>query len=456
MAAIVTYKQLIERVGEMKIKLRLMSFLVLVALTTVSYIFPVVAQDAPSTLQLWRIFNECASNFEGVTELGDTTDVCAVQQVLANQWNAEHPELQVETTSLVWPGIVELNASLAAGTPPDIMSMHAFRIPAYASRGILTPLTSYLEEAGLDVNDLLPNVRDAVTYNGEIYAIPFDVHGILWHINLDLWGQAGLLDDAGNPIIPVGLEEFEAACQKMLDATGSAIFGGGEDDIVGTEVIWFSLYNQMGGSIADENGLPSVNTPVAVEALELQIRLREKGCFSSGELGKTYEGFNQGIVGGVNGGTWMVNEFDAQVRDPDAGLKNLYVAPYPQIGDTPAVWGGSHTWVVPLGPNADPARIRAAVQYIKFFYDNQLAWTRTGHATVSQSVLASPEYQALPHHSEYAEFANQVVYFPQVGWVTAIDQIMHEEVQAAILGQKTPEQALNDAQSRLMDVASFQ
>jgi hypothetical protein len=33
---------------------------------------------------------------------------------------------------------------------------------------------------------------------------------------------------------------------------------------------------------------------------------------------------------------------------------------------------------------------------------------------------------------------------------------MHEETQAAILGGKTAEQALNDAQSRLIDIASFQ
>lgn len=440
----------------MKFQKSLIGYLLFTALAIVLSAAPIAAQDTPTTLQLWRIFNECASEFEGVTQLGDTTDVCAVQQVLANQWNAEHPELQVQTTSLVWPGIVELNAALAAGTPPDIMSLHAFRIPAYASRGILTPLTSYFEEAGIDVDDLLPNVRDAVTYNGEIYALPFDVHGILWHINLDLWEQVGLVDDAGNPALPVGLEAFQAACQQFLDATGSPIFGGGDDDIVGTEVIWFSIYSQLGGSIADENGMPSVNTPLAIEALEIQRSLREQGCFSSGELGKTYEGFNQGTVASVNGGTWMVNEFDAQVRDPNAGLKNLYVAPYPQFGNSPGVWGGSHTWVVPLGANADPDRVRAAVQYLKFFYDNQIAWTRTGHASVRQSVLDSAEYQALPHHDEYAEFANQVVYLPQTLWATAVDQILHEEVQAALLGSKTSEQALNDAQSRLVDIASFQ
>src|SRR5688572_21518183 len=134
-------------------------FTAILALLVMLSVLPIVAQDAPTTLQLWRIFNECASQYEGVTELGETTDVCAVQQILANQWNAEHPELQVQTTSLVWPGIVELNAALAAGTPPEIFSLHAFRIPSYASKGALTPLTTYLAEAGLDVNDMLPSVR---------------------------------------------------------------------------------------------------------------------------------------------------------------------------------------------------------------------------------------------------------------------------------------------------------
>jgi multiple sugar transport system substrate-binding protein len=441
---------------QMKLKLSLLSLLALVAVLVAPNPSPVGAQSGAATIQLWRFFQECASKFAGVTTLGDTTDVCAVQQILANQWNAEHPDLQVQTTTLVWPGIVELNASLAAGTPPDIMSLHAFRIPAYASRGTLTPLTSYMKEAGIDVDDLLPNVRDAVTYNGEIYALPFDVHGILWHIDLDLWKKAGLLDDAGKPKFPKGLEEFEAACKLFLDKTGSPIFGGGDDDIIGTELIWFSIYSQMGGSIVDADGKPSVNTPEALEALKIQIKLRSEGCFSTGELAKTYESFNQGKVAGVNAGTWMVNEFDAQVRDPKAGLKNLYVAPYPQFGSKPAVAGGSHTFVVPLGPNADPARVKAAMQYLKFFYDNQLAWSRTGHASVRKSVLASTEYQALPHHNEYVEFADQVVFLPKTIWATAVDQILHEEIQAALLDEKTPEQALNDAQSRLMDIAAFQ
>jgi multiple sugar transport system substrate-binding protein len=415
---------------------------------------PTVTGQA-TNLELWRYFNECASQYAGQTELGDTTDVCAVQQILANKWNAENPDLQVETTSLVWPGIVEFNSALAAGSPPDIFSLHAFRIPTYASKGALTPLTPYLEEAGIDADDLLPPVRDAVTYNGEIYAVPIDVHGALWHINLDLWEKAGLVDENGAPKIPAGPEEFAAACAAVLEATGSPILGAGDDDVLGTVWVWATLLAQNGGSPIDENGLPSVNGPEGLAALETFLRLREDGCIGSGELGATHERFINGEVASVVGGTWSVNEWDKQVADPDAALKRYYVAPFPQIGDQPASWGGSHTWVVPLGANADPERVVAAMQYLKFFWDHNLDWTRTGHATVRQSVADSAEYQALPHHSEYLAFGEHAAYNPSTPWSVGYDQIMHEEVQAALLGQKSPQQALDDAQARLMDVASF-
>lgn len=408
------------------------------------------------TLKLWRIFNECGSQHEGVTELGDTTDVCAVQQILANQWNAEHPETQVETTALVWPGIVELNAALAAGTPPEIFSLHAFRIPSYASKGALTPLTSYLEEAGVDIDDMLPSVREAVTYNGEIYAIPMDVHGILAHLNLAHWKAAGLIDGSGAPTIPTNLAEFEAACQKVKDANGGPLFGVGDDDVLGTAWVWASIYAQLGGKAVGADGLPSVNTPESLDALNTFLRLRDEGCFSGGEIAKTYESFVQGDVASVLAGTWMVNEWEAQVRDPNAALKEYWVAPMPQVGDLAGGWGGSHTWVVPLGANADPERVRAAVGYLKHFWDNNLDWTRTGHATVRKSVLDSAEYQALPHKVEYLAYGDNAVFNPATNWSVGYDQIMHEEIQGALLGQKSAEQALGDAQARLMDMASLQ
>jgi ABC-type glycerol-3-phosphate transport system substrate-binding protein len=90
------------------------------------------ARAAEGTLELWRFFNECASKYPpDVTTIDpNNADVCAVQQILANQWNAANPELQVNTTSLLWPGIGELKSALSAGAPPDVGSLHAVRVRA--------------------------------------------------------------------------------------------------------------------------------------------------------------------------------------------------------------------------------------------------------------------------------------------------------------------------------------
>ncbi len=203
------------------------------ALATVAGSAP-VAQAQSGSIELWRFFNECASKYpaDATTIDPNNADVCAVQQIIANQWNAAHPELQVKTTSLLWPGIVELNSALSAGTPPDIVTLHAFRVPAYASKGALVDLTPYLAEAGIDPNDMLAKPREAVTYNGKIYAVPIDVHGALWHLNLDLWDKAGLLGADGKPMLPTSLAEFETACQKIQAAGGGAILGAGDHDVL--------------------------------------------------------------------------------------------------------------------------------------------------------------------------------------------------------------------------------
>jgi len=415
---------------------------------------PISAQDS-TTLKLWRFFNECADQFRGVTEIGDDTDVCAINQIFANKWNAENSEIQVETTVVSWPGIVELNSAIATGNAPDIMTLHAFRIPLYASRGVLTPLTPYLEEAGIEVDDLLPNVRDAVSYNGEIYALPMDIHGMLWAINLDMWGEAGLLDADGNPMIPVGRDEFMAACEAMLETHNAPLLDVGTDDILGTSFAWFSFHQQFGGTIVNEDGLPNINSEAGIEALQLLIDLIDAGCATRGEIGVIYESFINGNIGGVVAGTWQVNEFDKQIRE-GSNLQNMYVAPFPTIGPEPGIWGGSHVWIVPQGPNPDPQRILKSLAYLKFVYDNNLAWTHTGHSTVRQSVLESDDYRNLPHRAEYEQFAHDAEHFPGALWMTAFDSIMHEELQAAILGLKTPEQALADAQFRLDDFAAFQ
>ena len=114
---------------------RMRALLVLAMLLTLVAL-PVAAQDA-TEITFMRFFGECADEFGETTDLSEAYGECGIIQTLANAFNAEQDEIIVNTVVVDWPGVTELNANLAAGTPPDIMVLHGRRIPNYASRGFV-------------------------------------------------------------------------------------------------------------------------------------------------------------------------------------------------------------------------------------------------------------------------------------------------------------------------------
>ncbi len=417
----------------------------------------VVAQD-PMTLTVMRFFGGCTDRYAGITDLEGVTNECGIITVLTNIWNEANPDVQIETIVAEWPGTTQLNAAIAAGTPPDIAVLHGRRIPIYASRGALTPMTAAFEAAGIDLSDFTEGAADYGLYNGEFYGLPFDLAATIWHINLDLWAEAGLVDDNGAPILPTNREEFVTTGQQIMDATGKP-FAEMAGQAATVRPLTAFIY-QQGGTLSDDEGNPTINTPEALEALNFLIELQESGIVSRpyNEIdGPTsLENFSGGESAGLIDGTWRVNLFDSQIAEGEVALENYYVANFPQLFDNPGTFAGSHNWLVPLGPNADPDRVAAAAQYIKWLSDNSVVWARVGHGMTRTSVINSEEFQNLPHRAEYAEMSETVRSVPREVWGNAFWAIVAEEVEAALLGVKTPEVALADAQARLEDFVLFQ
>ena len=413
---------------------------------------PVAGQDAVE-VTFMRFFGECTDEFGDNADLSAAYGECGIITTLTNAFNAEQDEVIVNTVVVDWPGVTELNANLAAGTAPDIMVLHGNRIPNYASRGLLTPLGDVLEAAGIDADDLTDSARGFVEWNGELYGIPLDLHGHLWHINLDLWGEAGLLNDDGSPNIPVGMDEFIAAAEQFKDATGLPFAGMWTN---GLSRNWMALVYQQGSSIENEEGLPNINSEAGLAALNFLMDLRDAGHITDNvDYGASEEIFLNGENGGHINGTWVVNFYDAQVADPEGALKNYYVHNFPTIFDQPAAWANSHSWIIPQGLDPDPARLEATLAFLKYLNDNNIEWARTGHSAVNQSVVNSDAYNNLAHRSEYAEFVPSAIIQPRSNWNTAFEAVLDEETSAAFIGDKTPEQALDDAQTRLEDFAIF-
>ncbi len=417
----------------------------------------ILAQDT-MTLTVMRFFGDCVDTFGDVTDLSGTTSECGIITTLTNIWNAENPDVQVETIVADWPGTTQLNAAIAAGTPPDIAVLHGRRIPIYASRGALTPLSDVMEAVGIDASDFTEGAADYGIYQGEFYGVPFDLAATIWHINLDLWAEAGLVDDMGAPMLPASPEDFVAAAEQVYEATGKPIAEMAGQ--AGTVRPLTAFIFQLGGALSDDAGNPTINTPEALEALNYILELQSSAAITRpyNEINNAIavENFANGESAGLIDGTWRINGFDRQIAEGDVALENYYVADFPQLFEFPGTFAGSHNWLVPLGQNADPARVQAAVEFIKWLSDNSVVWARVGHGMTRSSVINSEEFQNLPHRSEYASMSSNVRSVPREVWGNAFWAIVHEEVEAAILGIKTPEVALADAQARLDDFILFQ
>ncbi|QPC83392.1 extracellular solute-binding protein [Phototrophicus methaneseepsis] len=427
-----------------------LSMLLLLALA----ISPITAQEP---IEFMRFFGECEDEYSDIADLSDPSNFageCSIIQIMTNAYNAENPDNAVTTTVVDWPGYTELNTRLAAGDAPDVMILHGIRIPNYASRGLLTPLDPYLEQYGIDINDFTDTARSYVSYEDQLYGIPLDVHGHLYYINLDLWEQAGMLDENGMPIIPTNVDDWRAAAQTFYDATGVPFF---EFPAGGTDMSrdWMALVYQQGGTIQDDAGNPTVNTPEGLAALELILSVYD-GVMSS-ETGATdrVEAFANNLTGSTREGTWQVNNIDAQAASPDIPLERFYVTSFPQFFDQPATWSSTHAMIVPLGLNPDPERIDRVMKFLSWMNEHNSAWAYTGHVPVNKSFLESADFEAIPHRGEYANFSTEAVPMPRLNWVTAFEDIMNEEIQSAVLGDKSAEQALADAQSRFDDFAAF-
>ena len=406
-------------------------FKAVLAATMLSTIFASQANAADITL--FRFFGDCANDFGTVSDISKAVGECGIVQVLTNKFNAENTiGAKVVTQTVDWNTYYDLlSATYTTGNIPDVAVMHRSVLPNFARRELIMPVGDELTKAGVDMNDWVPAAREAVTVNGKVYGIPFDIHALLVHINVDLMQQAGLVDGAGNPILPKSPQELIEQGKKFKEATGKSYIAVEANSSSAMMLRFFnSLVWQQGSDIVAADGKTStIDTPQGLKAAELLDAI-----FTEGLSNKAYDyaGAEQAFLNGEAGlllnGTWPVDNYEAQAKGGKGGLKNYKVANLPKLFDQDAVWADSHEWIIPMDANRPPEETQAAVVFLKFLDDNNYEWSRTGHLSVRQSIIDSDQFKALPHRSEYADTSKRARALPPIQNQRGIQDAMLSEL----------------------------
>ncbi len=74
---------------------------------------------------------------------------CGILTALINSSHADNPDVRVDVNVVAWPGYPQLTAQIAAGDPPDLVTMHQSVIADYQGRGLLEPMDGVLAQAGI-------------------------------------------------------------------------------------------------------------------------------------------------------------------------------------------------------------------------------------------------------------------------------------------------------------------
>lgn len=430
--------------------------LVTLAAMATALLAPAHAQDKVE-ITLSRFFGSCEADWGKSTEVKKARGECAVITTLINQFNASNKEgIVVKPQVSEWgPYYDQLSARIVARDVPTIAVMHRTSLRDFATRKLLEPLDQDFKTAGIDTADFTTHARSGSYVDGKVYGLPFDTFAWLWHVNTNRLRAAGLVKPDGSPMVPSSADELLAQARKYKQATGKPYIAWATSGTVPiTTWTFLSLALQQDGELFTPAAKPRLNlsTPAMAAVMDLMSTMYSEGLVvPSADSAGVNQTFFKGDVAVALSGTWRIDDFLAQSEKADSALHKGYtVMPVPKIFARPGTYADGHSWVMLKGGTKTERERKAALSFMKFLWDNNVEWARTGHLPARRSVIESSEFKAMPFRNNIAEIAAIGRNMPQtIPRQQAVQVALSEELVTMLQTKKPVAQAQADAQVRV-------
>jgi N,N'-diacetylchitobiose transport system substrate-binding protein len=365
---------------------------------------PAATDATPATAAPATTAAQAASETQGETirlwlNGGDTPDELVNYAI--GEFNKIHPDVTVKFERQEWTGILEkLTTSLSSSDSPDVVEFGNTQAQGFEAAGAVVDLTPHQAELGGD--DLLQSLREAGTYDGKLYAVPYYAGARIMIYRKDLFEAAGVQ-------IPTTLDEMVAAGVALQEANAdvpnfSGIYLPGKNWYAVLSFLWAN-----GGDIAtQENGewVGQLDSPGSIAGLEYFKTLFDTAANGSppdGDDANDYIAFCNGEVGMMPAPGWK----PGQIINPDDGCPDMeanigvFAMPGMTAGDTaPVFLGGSNLGIPTKSAHQDLAldllKIMVSPEYQRQFaaagtipaLKSELANVTGSDAAVAQATAA--------------------------------------------------------------------
>src|SRR5690606_19425340 len=120
----------------------------------------------------------------------------------------------------------------------------------------------------IEIEDATEQAQSSTTWEGETYAVPFDAHALVMHVNTDILDKAGLIGEDGRPVLPTSVDELLEMGKAVKEKAGVELFSSGfaNDDMAWR--FFYSLVRQQNSDVIVD-GEPNIDTDEARAALDV-------------------------------------------------------------------------------------------------------------------------------------------------------------------------------------------
>lgn len=342
----------------------------------------------------------------------------------------------------------------------DLVFIGLYETPIFSKRGWLRPFENL--SADYDLNDVFKSLRDGLSYDGKLYALPFYGESSMLMYRKDLFEAKGLK----MPDRPTWAEIAKFADQLTDKSNG--IYGitlRGEPGWGQNMAFINTLVNTFGGTYFDMQWHPTIDSPEWNKAINFYVDLMKK----DGPPGATSNGFYENLTLMSSGKAAMC--VDATVaggllenakQSQAAGVMGYAPAPI-EVTPNGSHWLWAWAFAIPAtAKNPDDAQKFAewatSKDYIKLVADDQ-GWQSVPPGT-RKSTYDNPEYQKAPFAAvalEAMQTADPInpcikkvpyigIQFVGIPEFQALGTQLGQNIAAVLAGRMSVDQALKTSQ----------
>jgi multiple sugar transport system substrate-binding protein len=286
--------------------------------------------DGPVTLRFWKFTAEGADEtIQGVVD----------------QWNDENPDIQVQFETFPFGDYttISLTTAFAGGEGPDVFWISPGAFIDYVNQGASAPVDDIV-----DPDQYTDAAIAAVSVDGEMQALPFEMEPVGLYYRTDMLDAAGIQP-------PETWDDLMAAAEEL---TGGGQLGVAIEVSKGPyqNFTWYPFLWSAGGEVVNEASTESaLRTPEAASAIDLWGQLVTRGFAPE----RTEEGTNnigplgRGEVAMQVCGFWAIAQMQNEFGDAPFSIAPL---PIPAGGTPVTVYGGWTQMINAQGPNIEQAK----------------------------------------------------------------------------------------------------